>query len=142
MPICGTSVHRQVGVQPEFGLIDYLKDPQTASHAMRLTHADTDTEFGAGVGAGPVPNVTTDQLISSSTFRCRILQERKRGFSILSVVDTFALLPVVRCDVILPIKRCGGDAGALTHHQPGRSAQRCAGIGRKAMSQMRISTPF
>lgn len=86
------SVHRQVGVQPEFGIIDYLRDPDQHHIASAFYTRDNDTALSLVLGAGR-SNVPTDQLISSSTFDAIIL-EAKRSFDII-VIDTSPLLPVV-----------------------------------------------
>lgn len=86
------SVHRQVGIQPEFGIIDYLRDPGQHHIASAFYTRDNDTALSLVLGAGR-SNVPTDQLISSSTFDSIIL-EAKRSFDII-VIDTSPLLPVV-----------------------------------------------
>lgn len=86
------SVHRQVGVQPDFGLIDYLKDPDQHHIASAFYTRDSQTDLSLVLGAGR-SNVPTDQLISSSTFDA-ILQEARRSFDIV-VIDTSPLVPVV-----------------------------------------------
>jgi capsular exopolysaccharide synthesis family protein len=94
------SVHRQVGLQPEFGLLDYLKDPEQNNLARSFYARDEHTSLSLVLGAGR-SNVPTDQLISSATFDA-IVKEAKRSFDIV-VIDTSPLLPVV-------------DARYIAHH--------------------------
>ena len=86
------SVHRQVGLQPEFGLIDYLKDPEQHHIASSFYTRDTDTDLSLVLGAGR-SNVPTDQLISSTTFDA-MLREARRSFDTI-IIDTSPLVPVV-----------------------------------------------
>lgn len=96
------SVHTQVGTQPEFGLIDYLKDPDALiEYLENPDHTEVDSEFytqdgetGLSLLLGAKPaDVPTDQLLSSSIFEYVLDQARQR-FDIV-VIDTSPLLPVV-----------------------------------------------
>ncbi len=86
------SVHRQVGMQPDFGLLDYLREPEKNHIASSFYTRDEHTNLSLVLGAGR-SNVPTDQLISSATFDA-ILQEARRSFDIV-IVDTSPLVPVV-----------------------------------------------
>ena len=86
------SVHRQVGLQPEFGLLDYLREPDQHHIASSFYTRDPDSDLSLVLGAGR-SNVPTDQLISSATFDA-ILQEARRSFDMV-VIDTSPLVPVV-----------------------------------------------
>ena len=94
------SVHRQVGLQPEFGLLDYLREPDQHHIASSFYTRDPDSDLSLVLGAGR-SNVPTDQLISSATFDA-ILQEARRSFDMV-VIDTSPLVPVV-------------DARYIAHH--------------------------
>lgn len=96
------NVHNQVDTQPEFGLIDYLKDPnaliehlenpdQSQTHAEFYTQ-DNDTDLSLLLGARRA-DLPTDQLLSSSVFEY-VLEQARQRFDIV-VVDTSPLLPVV-----------------------------------------------
>jgi capsular exopolysaccharide synthesis family protein len=94
------SVHRQVGIQPEFGLIDYLKDPDQHHVTASFYTRDPESTLSLVLGAGR-SNVPTDQLISSTTFDA-ILREARRSFDMI-IIDTSPLVPVV-------------DARYIAHH--------------------------
>lgn len=94
------SVHRKIGVQPEFGLLDYLQNPEQHHITSSFYTRDMQTGLSLVLGAGR-SNVPTDQLISSATFDA-MLQEAKRVFDVV-VIDTSPLIPVV-------------DARYIAHH--------------------------
>jgi len=94
------SVHRQTGATPEFGLLDYLQNPEQDHMTASFHSKDAETDLSLIMGAGRA-NVPTDQLISSATFD-RILADAKRSFDII-VIDTSPLGPVV-------------DARYIVHH--------------------------
>ncbi len=86
------SVHRQIGVAPEYGLLDYLMDPEKDHMAASFYIKDVETGLSLIMGAGR-SNTPTDQLLGSATFD-GIMVEAQRAFDMI-VLDTSPLLPVV-----------------------------------------------
>lgn len=96
------SVHQYVGLQPEFGLIDYLQDPVGfIEYLENPDQSDIDSEFYTQdanaelsllLGAKPA-DVPTDQLLDSSIFSY-VLEQARQRFDII-ILDTSPLLPVV-----------------------------------------------
>lgn len=96
------SVHRQVGVQTEVGLIDFLidpaglvdslEDPEQHVDQREFYRQDSLSDLSLLLGAQPA-DVPTDQLLSSSIFEYVLDQARQR-FDII-VIDTPPLVPVV-----------------------------------------------
>ena len=94
------SVHRQVGIQPEFGLLDYLLDYDSDDVAQPFFVREPETKLSLLLGAGR-SNIPTDQVISSTAFDT-IVEWAKRVYDVV-VIDTSPLLPVV-------------DARYIAHH--------------------------
>ena len=89
-------VHEALGLQPEFGLIDYLRHPNDPEIAQAFYTQDPDVpvETPLSLVLGSVgADRPTDQLISSVTFEL-ILQDVRRSFDRI-IVDTSPLVPVV-----------------------------------------------
>lgn len=96
------SVHHAVGQQPEFGLIDYLKNPEGLINSLEeedqnelsgeFYTLDDKSELSLLLGARRA-DVPTDQLLSSSIFDY-VLEQARYRFDIV-VIDTSPLLPVV-----------------------------------------------
>lgn len=94
------SIHRQVGIQPEHGLIDYLRDPSSSEISSSFYTRDPESSMTLVLGAGR-SNVPTDQLLTSDTFG-DMLTDSRSAFDVV-VIDTSPLAPVV-------------DARYIAHH--------------------------
>lgn len=94
------SVHRQVGIQPEFGLLDFILDEDEKLAGRPFFVREPNSELNLLLGAGR-SNIPTDQIISSRTFD-GIIEWARNNYSIV-VVDTSPILPVV-------------DARYIAHH--------------------------
>lgn len=94
------SIHRQVGIQPEHGLIDYLRDPESSEISSSFYTRDPQSNMTLVLGAGR-SNVPTDQMLSSRTFDT-MLNDSRAAFDVV-IIDTSPLAPVV-------------DARYIAHH--------------------------
>lgn len=94
------SVHRQVGIQPKFGLLDFILDEDEKLAGRPFFVREPNGELDLLLGAGR-SNIPTDQIISSRTFD-GIIEWARNNYSIV-VVDTSPILPVV-------------DARYIAHH--------------------------
>ena len=91
-------VHVQAGVQPQFGLLEYLRDPSQTEVATGFYTRDPQTPLSLVLGAGR-SGVPTDQLIGSPTFEM-ILRDVRRSFDRV-IIDTSPLMPVVDARMIV-----------------------------------------
>jgi uncharacterized protein involved in exopolysaccharide biosynthesis/Mrp family chromosome partitioning ATPase len=108
-------VHEAMGVQPESGLLDYLRYPSDPKIAQAFYSQDpnlpVETPLSLVLGAAGADR-PTDQLVSSVTFNL-ILRDVRRSFDRV-IIDTAPLLPVVdtrtfthTADALLLIARNG-----------------------------------
>ena len=89
-------IHNAMGVQPESGLLDYLRNPSDPKIAQAFYTQDPDlpveTPLSLVLGSAGADR-PTDQLISSVTFDL-ILRDVRRSFDRV-IIDTAPLVPVV-----------------------------------------------
>ncbi len=86
------SIHRQVGLQPDHGLIDYLRDPEFSEIDASFYTRDPQSNLTLVLGAGR-SNMPTDQLLCSQVFD-KMLEESVSAFDVV-IIDSSPLLPVV-----------------------------------------------
>lgn len=97
------TLHKYLGVEPESGLLDYLRDGSDGVRVEGFYFGDRTPGLGALLGSRR-SDVPTDQLLQSEKFRSMIESARK-NFDIL-IVDTPPLLPVVDSRYIAPHADC------------------------------------
>lgn len=85
------SVHRQLQVESDVGLLEFLTSPESASIANFLS-IDEETRATVLLGARR-SGIATDQLISGNDFR-RLIKAARASFDVI-VIDTPPLGPVV-----------------------------------------------
>lgn len=91
------AVHRLLGLVPEIGFLDYLRNPTdaTATFCIRDPLSDAEVILGAGRAERP-----TDQSLASATF-ARLLEEARQAFDVV-ILDSPPLVPVVDTRYIAP----------------------------------------
>lgn len=105
------SIHRHVGADPSFGLLEYLKDPNDGQ--IEITSIVSRDQSGLSLVLGARrSDVPTDQLIMQPAFR-RLIDASRRTFDVV-VIDTPPVGPVVDAlyvarfaDVVLFISKWG-----------------------------------
>lgn len=86
------SLHRHLGLEPQVGFLDYLRDPDQTEDAGAFYARDTATDLALIMGAGR-SEFATDQLLNTTTFET-LLNQARNVFDVV-VVDSPPLLPVV-----------------------------------------------
>lgn len=86
------AVHRHVGVEPDSGFVDFLRNPGGTEESPRFFARDPGSTLSLILGAG-IAEIPTDQLLASPVFESLIAYARE--IYDLIVIDTPPLLPVV-----------------------------------------------
>jgi capsular exopolysaccharide synthesis family protein len=84
------SLHRFVGLQPKYGLLDYLSSPSDGFK--EVVHHDPKSSAVLLLGAGR-SSMATHQIVSDKGFRL-LLKAARQTFEVV-IVDTSPLVPVV-----------------------------------------------
>lgn len=93
------TVHNYLGVEPEFGFFEYLKNPEGAPEGESFYVADPLSSTGVVVGRGR-SDVPTDQLLMSREFQL-LLKNAREAMDVI-IVDTSPLNSVVDAQFIAP----------------------------------------
>lgn len=86
------TLHRQLGLAPESGFIDFLRDPSAEDLTAAFCGRDPQTGLSLILGAGR-SDIPTDPLLTSETFAI-LMRDAAAAFDIV-VLDTPPVLPVV-----------------------------------------------
>ncbi|SLN13328.1 Tyrosine-protein kinase ptk [Aquimixticola soesokkakensis] len=92
-------IHRQLGLEPQRGFLEYLRDPQNVGDDESFYDADPKSHLGTILGRQRA-DVPTDQLLLSNTFES--LMRNSRSAMDVVIVDTSPLVPVVDARYIAP----------------------------------------
>jgi Mrp family chromosome partitioning ATPase len=92
------ALHKYLGLTPDQGFLDYLRDPSSVANADTFYERDPKSTAGAIMGHGRA-NLPTDQLLQSATFEAMISQARQELD--VTIIDTPPLVPVVDARYIL-----------------------------------------
>ena len=115
------SVHTYLGLAPNQGFLDFLKDPKAMGASSDFYDADPKSDVGVVLGSAR-SDMPTDQLLQSGIFAA-LIKDARASMDVV-IIDTPPLIPVVDARYIAPF------ADAVVH---------CVRLGVTGQSDLRLA---